>query len=248
MRSQQTDPARKGTARFLRPHGMSLRTGCGSRPPETVPNRRTNNRTAGLCGRGGAIHSSGNRPSRPQPMFRHKRHNPVNRPSRYRHCTLRIAPASEPIFSAGATNRHSSRSDLPRRTNGTAADPMPRRADLHPQEAQGRARPIPPMPFSGVNARLRLGLLPAGSSDCGNRRSRQTGENETQLPDGGTPPKRGLAQTVSAGMSSARAVLLATSGRTRTVGLAAAGAKRRRPVRSAARKNEFRRPKGRRNA
>ena len=43
----------KRAARLPQPQGMSLRTGCGSRPPEAAPNRRTNNRPSGLCGRGG---------------------------------------------------------------------------------------------------------------------------------------------------------------------------------------------------
>lgn len=171
MRSQQTDPARKGTARFLRPHGMSLRTGCGSRPPETVPNRRTNTRTAGLCGRGGAIHSSGNRPSRPQPMFRHKRHNPVNRPSRYRHCTLRSdfrtdlfrrsdEPPQQPVRSSAADERHGRGPDAPSRRPAPAGGARPR--PPHSADALFRGeRPPPPRASSGRSVRLRKSTQPA---------------------------------------------------------------------------------------
>ncbi len=141
MRSQQTDPARKETARFTLPHGMSLRTGCGSRPPETVPNRRTNTRTAGLYGRGEGD------PFIREPSFSSATDVPPQ--------TTQSRKPPLPIPALHASFRLPNRSFAPERRTATAAGPIfrggrtarPRtRCPVAPTCA-GRRRKAAPAPF-----------------------------------------------------------------------------------------------------
>ena len=173
MRSQQTDPARKETARFTLPHGMSLRTGCGSRPPETVPNRRTNTRTAGLYGRGEGDPfirepsfssatdvppqtTQSRKPPLPIPAL-HASHRSGFRTDLFRRSD---EPPQQPVRSSAADERHGRGPDAPSRRPAPAGGARPRpphSADaLFPGE-----RPAPPRTSSGRFVRLRKSTQPA---------------------------------------------------------------------------------------
>ena len=165
MRYRQTDPARKGAERFLRSHGMSLRTGCGSRPPETVPNRRTNTRTAGLCGRGGGDPfirepsfssatdvppqtTQSRKPPLPIPAL-HPSHRSGFRTDLFRRSD---EPPQQPVRSSAADERHGRGPDAPSRRPAPAGGARPR--PPHSADALFRGeRPAPPRTSSGRSVR-----------------------------------------------------------------------------------------------